>query len=181
MNIHCDFLKNSLTCVLPEHTMDVMLKVRTRSGKHMFREDVYTRTLKYRRWNNELRPFHSWKKRVANMFQKRNSLSDSSRGTSTQTIVNNMNNNAEENKAEVTDNDSDRDSDRDSIHLNWSKLMIMKSGMNINASTSNTSLGEAVKINTQPRKRAVENIVLVPYKPKPKDWGELESKVTICN
>ena len=29
-------------------------------------------------------------KRVANMFWKRNSFSDSSRGTSTQTIVNNM-------------------------------------------------------------------------------------------
>ena len=42
---------------LPEHMMDVMLKVRMRSGEHTFREDVYTRTLKYRRWNNELRPF----------------------------------------------------------------------------------------------------------------------------
>ena len=42
--------------------MDVLLKVRTRSGEHTFREDVYTRTLKYRRWNNELQPFHSLKK-----------------------------------------------------------------------------------------------------------------------
>ena len=57
MNMHCDFLTSSLTCTLPEHTMDVMLKVRMRLGEHMFREDVYTRTLKYRRWNNELRPF----------------------------------------------------------------------------------------------------------------------------
>ena len=169
MNIYCNFPKNSLTCVPPEHTMDVMLKVRTRSGKHTFRKDVYTRTLKYRRWNNELWPFYSLKKRVANMFWKSNSLSDSSRGTSTQTIVNNMDNNVEENKAEVTDNDSDRNSDRDSVDSNWSKLMTVKSGMNINASTSNASLGEAVKINAQPRKRAVKNIVLVPYKPKPKD------------
>ena len=53
MNVQCDFLKNSLTCVLKEHMMDMMLKVRTRSGEHTFREDVYTRTLKYRRWNNE--------------------------------------------------------------------------------------------------------------------------------
>ena len=68
MNVHCNFLENSLTCVLPKHTMDVLLKVRTRSGKHTFREDVYTRTLKYRRWNNELWPFHSLKKRVTNMF-----------------------------------------------------------------------------------------------------------------
>ena len=68
MNVHCNFLENSLSCVLLEHTMDVLLKVRTRSGKHMFKEDVYTRTLKYRRWNNELWPFHSLKKRVANIF-----------------------------------------------------------------------------------------------------------------
>ena len=87
-----------------------------------------------------------------------------------------MDNNVEENKAGVTDNDSDRDSDRDSIHSNWSKHMTVKSGMNINASTSNASLGEAVKINAQPRKRAVKNIVLVPYKPKPKDWGSWKIK-----
>ena len=28
-----------------------------------------------------------------------------------------------------------------------------------------------MKINTQQRKTAVRNIVLVPYKPRPKDWG----------
>ena len=55
--MHCDFLTNRLTCALPEHTMDMMLKVRMRLGEHTFREDVYSRTLKYRRWNNELRPF----------------------------------------------------------------------------------------------------------------------------
>ena len=69
--------------------MDVLLKVQTRSGEHTFCEDVYTRTLKYRRWNNELQAFCSLKKRVAYMFCKRNSFLDSSRGTSTQTIVNN--------------------------------------------------------------------------------------------
>ena len=170
------FLKNNLICVLPEHIMDMMLKVRTRSGEHMFREDVYTTALKYRRWNNELWPFRSLKKRVANMFWKRNSFLDSSRGTSIQTIVNNMDNNAEENKTEATDNDSDRDSDRDSIHSNWSELMTVKSGMNINASTSNASLGKAVKLNAQTRERAVKNIVLVLYKPKPKDWGSWKIK-----
>ena len=87
MNVRCNFLENNLMCVLPEHTMDVLLKVRTRSGEHTFQEDIYTRTLKYRRWNNELRPFHSLKKRVANMFHKRNSFSDSSRGTSTQIML----------------------------------------------------------------------------------------------
>ena len=72
-------------------------------------------------------------------------------------------------------NDSNRDSDRDSVHSNWSKLMTVKSGMNINASMSNASL-EAMKISAQPRKRAIKNIVLVPYKPKPKDWGSWKIK-----
>ena len=74
MNVHCNFLENIFTCVLLEHMTDVLLKVRTRTGKHTFREDAYTRKLKYRRWNNELQPFCSLKKRVANMFQKRNSF-----------------------------------------------------------------------------------------------------------
>ena len=127
MNAHCNFLENNLTWVLPEHTMDVLLKVQTRSGEHMFWEDVYTRTLKYRKWNNELRLFHSLKKKVANMFQKRNSFSDSSRGTSTQTIVNNVNNTTEECKTEMIDNDSETDSDRNSVHSNWRELIPIKS------------------------------------------------------
>ena len=68
MNVSCDFVKHQLSCVLPANTMDVLLKVRTKSGEHTFREDVYTRTLKYRRWNNELRPFRSLKRRVADIF-----------------------------------------------------------------------------------------------------------------
>ena len=90
MNVSCDFLANQLICELPEQTMDVMLKVRTKTGEHTFREDIYTCTLKYRRWNNELRPFQSLKRRVANIFQKHNLLSDDSKGTSTQTIVNDV-------------------------------------------------------------------------------------------
>ena len=173
MNVHSNFLESSSTCVLLEHTMDMLLKVRTRSGEHTFREDIYTRTLKYRRWNNELWPFCSLKKRVPNMFQKRNSFSDISRGTSTQTIVNNVDNNVDECKADVIGNDSDRDSDKDSVHSNWSKLMPIKSGMNKNASTSD---GGVLKVNAQPRKRAIKNIVLVPYKSKPKDWGSWRIK-----
>ena len=57
MSITCDFIQHNLHCMLAESTMDVLLKVHTRSGEHTFREDVYTRTLKYRKWNNELRPF----------------------------------------------------------------------------------------------------------------------------
>ena len=124
--------------------MDMLLKVRTRSGEHMFWEDIYARTLKYRRWNKELQPFHSLKKRVANMFCKRNSFLDSSRGTSTQTIVNNT---TEECKTEVMDNDSETDSDRNIVHSNRSELIPIKNGMNKNASMSD---GEVIKINVQP-------------------------------
>ena len=94
MNVTCDFSEHNLTCVLPENTMDVLLKVRTRSGEHTFREDIYTRTLKYRRQNNALRPFHSLKKRVASMFHKRNSFSDSSRATSHKQLLITLQNNA---------------------------------------------------------------------------------------
>ena len=45
INVTCNFLENNLTCVLPDHTMDILLKVRTRSGEHTFREDIYTRHL----------------------------------------------------------------------------------------------------------------------------------------
>ena len=92
-----------------------------------------------------------------------------------QTIMNNMDNDGEENKSVKTD------SDRDSMHSNWSELISvneeveyskLKSGMNVNVSSSNASLGEAVKtMFTQSRKRAVKNIELVPYKPKPTKLG----------
>ena len=68
MTASCDFIEKKMNCMLPDNTMDVLLKVRTRSGEHMFREDIYTRTLKYRRWNNQLRPFCSLKRRVAKIF-----------------------------------------------------------------------------------------------------------------
>ena len=34
-----------------------------------------------------------------------------------------------------------------------------------------------MKINAQPRKKAIKNIVLVLYKPKPKDWGSRKIKL----
>ena len=120
--------------------------------------------MKYRRWNNELQPFCSLKKRVANMFRKRNLLSDGSRGTSTQTIVNNI----EQCKVETRDKDSETDSDRDSIHSNWSELIAITNEM--------SKTREVAKTNAQPRKRAIKNIVLVPYKPKPKDSGSWKIK-----
>ena len=158
MNVSCDFVKHQLNCVLPANTMDVLLKVRTKSGEHTFREDVYTRTLKYRRWNNELRPFRSLKRRVADIFRKRNSFSESSRSTSMQTIVNNF---SEQCTAETKDKDSEVDSDRESVHSNWSDVIPIKVNKPAEVMTNDT---------TQ-IKRTVRNIVLVPYKPKPKDWG----------
>ena len=159
MNVTCDFIQHNLTCTLPENTMDVLLKVHTRLGEHTFREDVYTRTLKYRRWNNELRPFRSLKKRVARMFQKRNSFSDSSRATSTQAVVNME-------QCKMEEKDSETDSDKESIHSNWSKLVPIE--------TSKPE--ETLTINVPQRKRTVRNIVLVPYKPKLKDWGSWKIK-----
>ena len=104
MNVSCDFVEKKLECMLPDNTMDVLLKVRTRSGEHTFREDVYTRTLKYRKWDNQLRPFHSLKRRVADIFRKRNSFSSSSRSTSTQTVMNNV---SIQCKAEEKDSETD--------------------------------------------------------------------------
>ena len=161
MSVSCHFLAQNLTCVLPENVMDVLLKVRTKSGEHTFREDVYTRTLKYRRWNNELRPFRSLKKRVAWMFQKRNSYSDSSWSTSTQMIMNEV---PEQCKTE--EKDSETDSERESIHSNWSECVPAE----INKPD------EVLKVSAPQRKRTVRNIVLVPYKPKPKDWGSWKIK-----
>ena len=98
------------------------------------------------------------------MFRKRNLLSDSSRGTFTQRIVNNI----KQCKVETRDNDSETDSDRDSIHSNWSELIPITNEIN--------KTGDVTKTNAQPRKRAIKNIVLVPYKPKPKDWGSWKIK-----
>ena len=99
------------------------------------------------------------------MFHKRNSYLDSSRGTSTQTIINDG---PEQCKAEVMEKDSEMDSDRESIHSNWSKLIPMNNEIN--------KPSDAMKTDAQQRKRAVKNIVLVPYKPKPKDWGTWKIK-----
>ena len=161
MNVSCDFIEKKLNCVLPDNTMDVLLKVQTRSGEHTFREDIYTRTLKYRRWNNELRPFRSLKKRVARIFRKGNSFSDSSRATSTQTIVNEV-----PKSHDTEEKDSEMDSDKQSIHSNWSEP--------IPAETSKPE--ETLSTNVLQRKRTVRNIFLVPYRPKPKNWGSWRSK-----
>ena len=80
-----------------------------------------------------------------------------------QTIVNNL---SEQCKAETRDNDSERDSDKESINSDWSDLIPIK----VNKST------EVMMNDTNQKKRTVRNIVLVPYKPKPKDWGSWRVK-----
>ena len=97
-----------------------------------------------------------------------------------QTIMNNVENEGEENKSVLTD------SDRNSVYSNWSELISvneevkyskLNGGLNVDVSTSNASLGEAMKtMLTQPRKRTVKNIVLVPYKAKPTEWGSWKIK-----
>ena len=116
----------------------------------------------------KIRPFHSLKKRVVNMFRKRNSFSDSSRRTSTQVIVNNV----KQCKAEVVDKDSETDSNRSSVHFDWSKLIPVNNEINNEAIIN----AEAKRSEAQPRKRAIKNIALVPNKPKPKDWGSWKIK-----
>ena len=163
-------------CELPEQTMDVLLKVRMKTGEHTFREDIYTCTLKYHRWNNQLKPFGSLKRRVANVFRKRNSLSDHSRGMSTQTIVNHM-----ESKEERTIIDSDR---RNSVPSNWSDLIsvneeaeykkVYKNRKGPNAVGAVTTLAASTTKATiipsaSPAKKTMKNIVLVPYTSRPND------------
>ena len=80
-----------------------------------------------------------------------------------QTIVNNL---SEQCKAETREKDSETDSDMESVHSNWSELLP------INSEVNNTSTADAEKKSEpQLRKKVIKNIVLVPYKPKPKDWG----------
>ena len=95
------------------------------------------------------------------MFQKRNSFSDSSRATSTHTVVNMV-----PEQCKMEEKDSETDSEKESIHSNWSELVPIKT----------SKPDEALTINVPQRKRTVRNIVLVPCKPKPKDWGSWKIK-----
>ena len=116
--VTCDFVRKELTCTLPNQMMDMVLKVRTKMGEHTFREDVYTRSLKYRRSNYQPRPFGLLKKKVANIFRKRASFSDNSRNTSIQSIINCMGRGSEEMSVES-------DNKRNSIHSDWSDLILI--------------------------------------------------------
>ena len=134
-------------------------------------------TLKYRRWNNELRPFQSLKRRVANIFQKQNSLSDDSRGTSTQTIINYVE--SDEEKSVLTN------SKRGSVHSNWSKLLSVneetgdkrscRSEPIIGMATTSTAGETMKKLSIPPMKKTVKNSVSTIYT-NTKGLGKLENK-----
>ena len=115
---------------------------------------------------------------MANIFRKRNSLSDDSRGTSSQTIVNHM-----DSKEERSVINSDK---RNSVHSDWSDLIsvdeeadfrkVYKNRKGPNtvgvATTLDASTAKATVIpSASPAKKTVKNIVLVPYTPRPNDWG----------
>ena len=68
--------------------------------------------------------------------------------------------------------DSETDSNNNSVHSDWSELVPINNETN-NSSTMNTVVKRS---EAQTRKRAIKNIVLVPYKPKPKDWGNWKVK-----
>ena len=166
MKVECDFVQKSLICELPPHTLDVMLKVRTRSGEHTFREDVYTRSIKYRRWNNQMRPFQSLKRRVANIFRKRRSSSDDSWGDSTQSIIN-----WEEEVQSETNS---------SVLSDWSdQLLVNDSDQPTTSSRDKNSDNKKTDTQSTPVKRTEKSVVLVPYKPKPKNWGSWRTKNSI--
>ena len=165
IKVDCDFIEKSLVCELPPQTLDVLLRVRTRSGEHTFREDVYTHSLKYRRWNNQMRPFRSLKKRVANIFRRRRSTSNDSWGDSMQTIVN--------------WEDEEIQSETNSSMSDWSDHLLINDN---NKEQPSTSRGDQNDINRTVQsipKRSEKNIVLVPYKPKPKNWGNWQKKNNI--
>ena len=117
------------------------------------------------------------------MFRKRNSVSDNSRGTSMQSIVNNIENNSEDNRSVATDND------RHSMHSNWNefineeaKYSKLKNEINVDASASNASIGEAVHTTNGPtKKEGSEKYCLGAIQAQVNRMGELENKVTLCN
>ena len=98
---------------------------------------------------------------MARIFWKRNSFLDSSRATSTQTVANMI-----QEQCKMEEKDSETDSERESIHSNWSELIPIETNKPDNELT----------ISVPQRKRTVRNIVLVLYKPKPKDWGSWKIK-----
>ena len=107
------------------------------------------------------------------MFWRSSSTSDDSRGTSTQTIVNQM---------EREEETESCNSDGNSMNSNWSELLptsrkveYKQCSDNVKPSTSTVGT-TTMQSCAPPVKRTMKNIVLVPYKPKPTDWGSWHVK-----
>ena len=47
LNASCDFQDGMLVCELPQNIVEVVLKVKTKWGKHTLIEDQYSRTEKF--------------------------------------------------------------------------------------------------------------------------------------
>ena len=63
LNSCCDFKQGFFTCNLPIDMIELVLKVKTKHGKHTLKEDREKRTEKYRPWerwtdNNDKSPRH---------------------------------------------------------------------------------------------------------------------------
>ena len=113
---------------------------------------------------------------MANIFRKQNLLSDDSKGTSTQTIVNNVE--SEEDERSMLNNNK-----RDSVHSDWSDLISVdeeaeyrrinksRSEPNIIGVATTSAASATKKPSVPPVRKTVKNIVLVPYMPKPTDCG----------
>ena len=98
-------------------------------------------------------------------------MSDNSKGTSTQTIVNQVD----------REEETESCSDGRSINSDWSDLLPVSRKVeyrqynNVEATTSTTD-NNVVPTCTPLKKKVVKNIILVPYKPYPKDWGSWHVK-----
>ena len=188
MEVSCDFIGRQLVCMLSNQTMDMLLKVHTKTGEHTFREDVYMHSLKYRMWNNQLRPFRSLKKSVVNISRKRTPNSDISRGTSSQSIVNYMERDSEE-RSMINE------SKRNSVHSDWSDLIptdveaeyhrihnirkgpYTKSHASPIPSTAPVTNAVPVPPSSPTEThKAVKNIVVVLYTLKLNKWGSWQVK-----
>ena len=115
-------------------------------------------------------------------------MSDDSRGTSTQSIINSMERDSQE-KSVVND------SKRDSTHSNWSYLVLIdmeveywrlytRKRPDARVHISTPSAAPAAKNATVPPSspathKTIKNIVLVLFMPKPKDRGKLANKEVI--
>ena len=66
-------------------------------------------------------------------------------------------------QCKAEEKDGEMDSERESVPSNWSDIEV-------------NNPVDAVVNNSIQKKRTVRNLVLVPYKPKPKDWGSWRIK-----